>query len=198
MAEKDENFSGEEPEINDREEKDTDLTAEEASEEKNEASEPTGEGEPEEDAEKLLMNQIEELRDTHLRLRAEYDNFRKRTLREKSDLLKYAAEKVVVDFLEILDDFDRAIDNIPAEDESGKEMRQGIDLIRDKMIAKLRSQGVKEMEVLGEPFNAEEHEAIAMVPVDDPAKKGTVIDCVQKGYTLSDKVIRHPKVVVGQ
>ena len=154
--------------------------------------------EEEEDTESLLLKQLEELKDTHLRLRAEYDNYRKRTLKEKSDLLKYAAEKVVVDFLEVLDDFDRALETLEKAGEGTDETMTGVRLIHDKMVSKLRSQGVKEMEVLGTPFEAEKHDAVAMVPVEEADKKGTVIDCIQKGYTLNDKVIRHPKVVVGQ
>ena len=156
------------------------------------------ETEEKEDEQTALLREIETMKETHLRLRAEYDNYRKRTIREKSDLLKYAAEKVIVDFLEVLDDFDRALENIPDEEPGAAEAKKGISLIHDKMISKLRSQGAKEMEVIGKPFDAEQHDAIAMVPVEEPERKGTVIDCVQKGYTLLDKVIRHPKVVVGQ
>lgn len=144
-----------------------------------------------------LAQELEELKDTHLRLRAEYDNFRKRTLREKADLIKYAGEKAIVDFLEVVDDFDRALSNIP-ETEDNKELRDGVELIRLKMLTKLKAQGVHEMEVIGEDFDAEHHEAVAMVPTDDQSKKGKIVDCVQKGYSLNDKVIRHPKVVVGQ
>ncbi len=198
MAEKDKHLSGEAPDI----ENGAAETEEQAEDTKTEdvvtESAPMAESEEEEDPEALLISRLSELEDAHLRLRAEYDNYRKRTLKEKSDLLKYAAEKVVIDFLEVLDDFDRALESLPSEDEGNAETRRGIELIRDKMIAKLRGQGVKEMSVIGEPFDADAHEAIAMVPAPDPDKKGKVIDCVQKGYTLSDKVIRHPKVVVGQ
>ncbi len=152
---------------------------------------------PEENKESLLAQELENLKDTHLRLRAEYENFRKRTLREKSDLIKYAGEKAISAFLEVVDDFDRALSNIP-ETEENKELRDGVELIRLKMLSKLKSQGVNEMEVIGKDFDAEEHEAVAMVPTDEQDKKGKVIDCVQKGYTLNDKIIRHPKVVVGQ
>lgn len=197
--EKDEENAPTNPEeqVNKEEEKKS-LSPDEETKEDKEKEAPQAEESEEEDTEKVLLAQLEELKDSHLRLHAEYDNYRKRTMREKSDLLKYAAEKVVIDFLEVLDDFDRAIESIPQDDEVGSEMRSGIELIRDKMIAKLRGQGVKEMEVIGRPFDPEEHDAVAMVPTEDPKAKGTIIDCVQKGYTLADKVIRHPKVVVGQ
>lgn len=168
---------------------------------KEEEEETSTETPEKEDAEcqgtEALAQELEELKDTHLRLRAEYDNFRKRTLREKADLIKYAGEKAIVDFLEVVDDFDRALSNIP-ETEDNKELRDGVELIRLKMLTKLKAQGVHEMEVIGEDFDAEHHEAVAMVPTDDQSKKGKIVDCVQKGYSLNDKVIRHPKVVVGQ
>ncbi len=198
MVEKDKHLSGEDRDIENEAAAETEEKAEDTKTEDVREPAPDAEGEEEEDTEALLIQRLSELEDAHLRLRAEYDNYRKRTLKEKSDLLKYAAEKVVVDFLEVLDDFDRALESLPSEDEGNAETRRGIELIRDKMIAKLRGQGVKEMSVIGEPFDADAHEAIAMVPAPDPDKKGKVIDCVQKGYTLSDKVIRHPKVVVGQ
>ena len=178
--------------------KDTETEGAEAQTETPETPETEASEEEETDTETLLLRQLEELKDTHLRLRAEYDNFRKRTLKEKSDLLKYGAEKVVIDFLEVLDDFDRALENLSATDGEANPALEGVTLIHDKMISKLRAQGVKEMEVLGEPFEADKHEAIAMVPVEEADKKGAIIDCIQKGYTLNDKVIRHPKVVVGQ
>lgn len=163
----------------------------------NKSSEKTPDEAEDQNTGEALVHELEELKDTHLRLRAEYDNFRKRTLREKADLIKYAGEKAVVDFLEVVDDFDRALNNIP-ETEENKVLRDGVELIRNKMIAKLKAQGVQEMEVIGMDFDAENHEAVAMVPADQDKNKGKIIDCIQKGYMLNDKVIRHPKVVVGQ
>ena len=198
MSEQEEMKSGEELDPKDIETENAKDAEAAAETETPEAPETKAPEEEETDTETLLLRQLEELKDTHLRLRAEYDNFRKRTLKEKSDLLKYGAEKVVVDFLEVLDDFDRALENLATGDGEANPLLEGVTLIHDKMISKLRAQGVKEMEVLGEPFEADKHEAIAMVPVEEADKKGAIIDCIQKGYTLNDKVIRHPKVVVGQ
>lgn len=180
--------------INEEEKVVTDTEEEDTA---NKSSEKTPDEAEDQNTGEALAHELEELKDTHLRLRAEYDNFRKRTLREKADLIKYAGEKAVVDFLEVVDDFDRALNNIP-ETEENKVLRDGVELIRNKMIAKLKAQGVQEMEVIGMDFNAENHEAVAMVPADQDKNKGKIIDCIQKGYMLNDKVIRHPKVVVGQ
>lgn len=153
-----------------------------------------GEQEPEV-KQPTLEDTIKDLEDAHLRLRAEYDNYRKRTLKEKSDLIKYATEKCLLNFLEVMDDLDRALENISEED---KVVDEGFKLVHAKMLGKLRSEGVVAMEVLGQEFDADVHEAIALVPVDDPNQKGKILDCVLKGYTLNDKVLRHPKVVVAQ
>lgn len=144
-----------------------------------------------------VTEELEQLKDDYLRLRAEYDNFRKRTLKEKSDLLKYAGEKTLIAFLGVMDDFELALKNIEhAEDVAS--LAEGVRIIQNKFIATLKSQGVNAMDVIGKPFNPDEYEAISMMPVEDPKQKGMVVDCLQTGYTLNDKVIRHPKVVVGQ
>lgn len=143
-----------------------------------------------------LKNELAALKDDHLRLMAEYDNYRKRTLKEKSDLIKYGGEKIVVSFLDIMDDFELALENI-SKTKSVEGLAEGVELIQSKFISTLKAQGVNKMDVIGEDFDADQHEAVAMVPTDDNDKKGKVIDCVQTGYTLNDKVIRHPKVVVG-
>lgn len=144
-----------------------------------------------------LEQQLADLQDSFLRTRAEYDNYRKRTQKEKSDLLKYGGERVVLAFLEIIDDFDLALQNLE-QAESKEGIVEGIELIYNKFIATLKAQKVAEMEVIGQDFDAEIHDAVAMIPTEDKSQKGKVIDCVQKGYQLDDKVIRHPKVVVGQ
>lgn len=141
--------------------------------------------------------ELEELKDAHLRLRAEYDNYRKRTLKEKSDLIKYGGEKTITGFLGIMDDLELAIANIQKA-ESIEGVVEGVELIHSKFISALKAQGVNAMEVIGEEFDADKHEAIAMVPTEEKEQKGKIIDCIQTGYTLNDKVIRHPKVVVGQ
>lgn len=143
-----------------------------------------------------LKEELEELKDTHLRLRAEYDNYRKRTLKEKSDLIKYAGEKTIKGFLGVMDDFELALKNMESA-ESVEGLVEGVELIQNKFIAELKAQGVNKMDVVGEPFDAEHHDAVAIVPVEDIEQKGKILEVVQTGYTLNDKVIRHPKVVVG-
>lgn len=168
-----------------------------------EQSVPVGDAEANQEADEeidqfeALKNELEELKDAHLRLRAEYDNYRKRTLKEKSDLIKYGGEKTITGFLGIMDDLELALANIQkAEQIEG--IVEGVELIQSKFISALKAQGVNAMEVIGEEFDADKHEAIAMVPTEEKDKKGKIIDCIQTGYTLNDKVIRHPKVVVGQ
>lgn len=143
-----------------------------------------------------LTKELEELKDAHLRLRAEYDNYRKRTMKEKSDLIKYGGEKIVSGFLDIMDDIELAIKNMSTS-ENIEGMLEGVELIQNKFISTLKAQGVQSMDVIGKDFDADQHEAVALVPTDEADKKGKILDCVQTGYTLNDKVIRHPKVVVG-
>lgn len=143
-----------------------------------------------------MKEELDELKDAHLRLRAEYDNYRKRTLKEKSDLIKYGGEKTIKGFLGIMDDLELALKNIESA-ESVEGLVEGVELIQNKFIAELKAQGVNQMDVLGQAFDAEDHDAIAIIPVEDKEKKGKILEVVQTGYTLNDKVIRHPKVVVG-
>ena len=143
-----------------------------------------------------LKSELETLQDDYLRLRAEYENYRKRTLKEKSDLIKYGGEKIVGGFLDIMDDVELAIKNMK-QAESVEGLVEGVEIIQNKFVSALKAQGVNAMEVIGKDFDADQHEAVAMVPTEEADKKGKVIDCVQTGYTLNDKVIRHPKVVVG-
>lgn len=141
--------------------------------------------------------QLEKEKKEYLFLMAEFDNFRKRTLKEKSEIIKNAAESTLKDLLPIVDDFDRAIEaNAKSEDPAA--IREGTELIYHKLRKFLESKGVKEIESTGTVFDPEIHEALAMVPTDDPEAKGKVIDTLTKGYTLGDKVIRHAKVAVGQ
>ena len=144
-----------------------------------------------------LRQKYEELNDTHLRLRAEFDNYRKRTMREKSDWIKMGGEGALKNFLPVIDDFERALQNIPTTEEV-KALREGVELIYTKFINYLGQQGVKAIEAVGKPFDTEEFEAIATIPAPQPDLKGKVIDCVQTGYVLYDKVLRHARVVVGE
>ena len=160
--------------------------------EKEEAKEPT----PEETIADL-NKQLEESKKEYLFLMAEFDNFRKRTLREKAELIRNGAEKALGDILPIVDDFERAVKaNEKADDINA--VKEGFGLIYNKFIKYLEKNQVKSMESTGNDFDTELHEAVTTFPVDDEAKKGKVIDTVLTGYTINDKVLRHAKVVVGQ
>ena len=143
------------------------------------------------------QQQIEELKDKYLRSVAEFDNYRKRTLKEKAELILNGSEKAIAAVLPILDDMERAIAN-GEKTEDLNVLREGMSLIYTKFQKVLESIGVKEIETADADFNTDLHEAIAMVPGMGDDKKGKVLDCVQKGYKLNDKVIRHAKVAVGQ
>ena len=143
------------------------------------------------------QQQIDELKDKYLRSVAEFDNYRKRTLKEKAELILNGSEKAIAAVLPILDDMERAIAN-GEKTEDLNVLREGMSLIYTKFQKVLESIGVKEIETADADFDTDVHEAIAMVPGMSDDKKGKVLDCVQKGYKLNDKVIRHAKVAVGQ
>ena len=143
------------------------------------------------------QQQIDELKDKYLHSVAEFDNYRKRTLKEKAELILNGSEKAVGAVLPILDDMERAIANGEKTDDP-QVLREGISLIYAKFQKVLESLGVKEIETADADFDTDVHEAIAMVPGMGDDKKGKVLDCVQKGYKLNEKVIRHAKVAVGQ
>ncbi len=140
---------------------------------------------------------IEKEKKDYLFLMADFDNYRKRVTREKADLLKNAAERVLLGFLPIVDDFERGLD-AAASDTSAEAVREGMVLIYNKLMKYLESQGVKVMESNGADFNPDLHEAIATIPAPSEELKGKVIDTTQKGYMLNDKVLRHAKVAVGE
>lgn len=142
-------------------------------------------------------NKIAELEDKYLRQAAEFDNYRKRTLKEKAELIKNGGERAIESILPILDDFERALANM-AKDENAQEILTGIELIYNKFISILKQNGLQKIETEGQNFDTDYHEAIAMVPTPDEALKGKVLDCIQTGYMLNDKVIRHAKVAVGE
>ncbi|EHG24327.1 co-chaperone GrpE [Alloprevotella rava F0323] len=139
----------------------------------------------------------EKLRDQLLRQIAEFDNYRKRTLKEKAELILNGGEKTLSSLLPILDDLERAEKNIQ-ENTNIETLKEGLDLVFKKFRNTLEKQGLKAIETQNQDFNTDFHEAIAMVPVTDGEQKGKIIDCVQTGYMLNDKVIRHAKVAVGQ
>ena len=140
---------------------------------------------------------IEEQKDKYLRLSAEFDNYRKRTMKEKAELIKNGGEKTISAILPILDDMERALQNA-AKTEDLDAIRQGIELISQKFHKVLGQEGLQKMEPIGEAFDTDYHEAVALVPAPNEEQKGKVLDCVQTGYKLNDKVIRHAKVVVAQ
>lgn len=140
--------------------------------------------------------ELESLKDSHLRLMAEFDNYRKRTIKEKAELIKNGGEKILIGLLPVIDDFERALETIAKASATESSLVGGIELIYNKFIAFLNQNGVKALETDNKDFDEELFEAIAVVPTEDETKKGKVMDCVQKGYTLNDKVIRHAKVVV--
>ncbi len=149
------------------------------------------------DEKDLLQKKYDELNDSHLRLRAEFDNYRKRTLREKSELIKNGGESALTHLLPVIDDFERALKNICTAEDM-KAVAEGVELIYSKFVSYLSQQNVKPIETIGKPFDAETSEAVALIPAPEPDMKGKVLDCVQTGYTLNEKVIRHAKVVVGE
>lgn len=141
--------------------------------------------------------ELGELKDKYLRLQAEFDNFRKRTMKEKLEFMVTAAQDTISVLLPVLDDFDRAKKN--AEDENSTEpFSEGVMLVYDKLYKKLEQKGLKTMESTGEDFDPELHEAITEIPAPNEEMKGKVMDTVEKGYFLKDKIIRHAKVVVGK
>lgn len=153
--------------------------------------------EDEEDALNKANKELAELKDKYLRTLAEFDNFKKRTLKEKTDLILNGSEKTIVAILPILDDMERAIANADKA-ASKEELEEGWELIGKKLHKALEGLGVKRIDTDNADFDVDYHEAIAMVPGMGDEKKGKVIDCTQAGYTLNDKVIRHAKVAVGQ
>lgn len=144
-----------------------------------------------------LEAQLEKEKKEYLFLMAEFDNFRKRTLKEKSEIIKNAGENVLKGLLPIMDDFERGIKAAESTPEA-ESVKEGVSLIYNKLKKYLNQNGVKEMDPDDDTFDTEKHEAISVVPVPDEEKKGKILDTVEKGYTINDKVLRHAKVVVGQ
>lgn len=149
------------------------------------------------EAEKLnvVEEELKQLKDNYIRKVAEFENYKKRTLKEKTELILNGSEKTVIAILPILDDFERAISD---KSDDPKAIKEGMQLIFNKFNKILESIGVNKIETEGKDFDVDYHEAVAMLPTSDDDKKGKVIDCVQTGYTLNNKVIRHAKVAVGQ
>lgn len=192
MSKKEKNIKveGEELELNNEEttQNDAEAQAEDANGEKTPAEEEL-------DPLTAAQNDAEQWKDKYIRLVAEFENYKKRTLKEKSELILNGSEKTVAAILPILDDFERATAD---KTEDPQAIKEGYELIYKKFLKALETLGVNKIETDNADFNVDYHEAIAMVPGMGDDKKGKVIDCVQTGYTLNDKVIRHAKVAVGQ
>lgn len=152
--------------------------------------------EDKEDEITLLKRMWEELNDKHLRLQAEFDNYRRRTLKEKMELTKSAGEGILLNILPVMDDFERALDHVSKAD-NVESLKEGFGLIYSKFEDFLKRNSVVEIETKDVVFDTDVHEAITKIPVEDEAMKGKIVDCVQKGYKLNDKVIRFSKVVIG-
>lgn len=147
--------------------------------------------------EEQLKEDLSKEKDKFLRLFAEFENYKKRTTKERIELFKTAGQDVIVAMLPVLDDFDRALSQISKSED--KEMLKGVELISNKFRSTLTNKGLEEVETIqGDAFDAEIHEAITQIPAPTDDMKGKVVDVVEKGYKLGDKIIRHPKVVVGQ
>ena len=192
MSNKEKNIKieGEELELNNEETTQNEAEAQ--------AEDANGEETPaEEELDPLVaaQNEAEQWKDKYIRLVAEFENYKKRTLKEKSELILNGSEKTVAAILPILDDFERATAD---KTEDPQAIKEGFELIYKKFLKALETLGVNKIETDNADFNVDYHEAIAMVPGMGDNKKGKVIDCVQTGYTLNDKVIRHAKVAVGQ
>jgi molecular chaperone GrpE len=144
-----------------------------------------------------LEHELEASKDKYLRLQAEFDNYRRRTLQEKADLIKNAGESTLLEILPILDDFERAITANKDSDDL-EAIKDGIKLIYNKLKTKLENQGIKEIDALHQDFNTDLHEAITKIPAPEETLKGKIVDVIEKGYYLNDKVLRFSKVVIGE
>ena len=174
---------------------------EETAEEQQETTDNSA-GEQEEPAEEKskeqeLEEKVAELQDKYLRLSAEYDNYRKRTLREKVELQEVIREDIFVNILSVLDDLERAMDAVRGAKDI-EAVKSGMELIHLKFTKYLNGQGVKEIDAIGKDLDTDLHEAITKIPVESKKKKGKVVDVVEKGYMLRDRVIRYAKVVIGE
>ena len=165
--------------------------------EKKSAHKSTGTGKKTSRKSPSYKEEYEALHDKYLRLSAEFDNFRKRTLKEKADLTKFAGENLLLGLLPVVDDFERALELIPDE-ESVKAIREGTVLIYNKLKDFLRQNGVEEIDALHQEFDTDIHDAVTKIPAPDKKLKGKIVDVIQKGYFLNGKVLRYAKVVIGE
>ena len=169
-----------------------------ASEEQPKGQETPKHEEKEEESElQKIQQELAEQKDKFLRLSAEFDNYRKRTMKEKAELILNGGEKSITSILPVVDDLERALKNMETATDV-EAVKEGVQLIYNKFMNVLGQNGVKVIETQEQPLNTDYHEAIAVIPAPEKEKKGKILDCVQTGYTLNDKVIRHAKVVVGE
>jgi molecular chaperone GrpE len=175
-------------------------TLEEDSSDKTGSSAPASEAEAAADKVvsevKAIEEKLAEMQDKYLRLSAEFDNYRKRTLKEKMELSKYAEENILSKIIPFMDDFDRAVQHIDTDDKEA--MKNGINLIYIKFSEFLKQNGITEIDAMNSDFNVDLHDAVAKAPVEDESRKGKIVDVILKGYYLRDKILRHAKVVVGE
>ncbi len=197
MAEKEEKEIKEQAQQQEAEAQETtnDSDKKEQAEEQAGETDAKAEEKKEEDPLEKANKEIAELKDKYLRTLAEFDNYKKRTLKEKTELILNGGEKTVKAVLPVLDDFERALKD---KSDDPKAIKDGVSMIFNKFVKTLESLGVKKIDTDDKDFDTDFHEAVAMVPGMGDDKKGKVIDCLQTGYTLNDKVIRHAKVAVGQ
>ncbi|NLI71946.1 MAG: nucleotide exchange factor GrpE [Bacteroidales bacterium] len=180
----------EEPEVAPTETEEPELEADATESEESDAD-------TQEEATDDFQQKCLELNDKNLRLMAEFDNYRKRTLKEKADLIKHASERVFVDILPLIDDFERALEAMESTEDVSA-VKEGVELIYNKFIGFLNNHGVEQIPTENEAFDVDVHEAVTTFPAPSEEMKGKIIDCTTKGYTLYDKVIRFAKVVVGE
>jgi len=159
-------------------------------------NDPIAEVAPELTPTQIMELELAEMKDKYIRLYSEFENFRRRTSKEKMDLVKTAGEDIVLTMLPVLDDFERALKAM-SQDEAVKPIKEGIELIYTKTLKSLQAKGLKKMETIGEAFNSDFHEAITQIPVTDAKQKGKVVDEAEAGYYLGEKVIRFAKVIIG-
>ncbi|MGG6545618.1 UNVERIFIED_CONTAM: nucleotide exchange factor GrpE [Prevotella sp. 15_C9] len=196
MSKKKKNITVEEAELNNNTGSAAEETAQTKETSPNESQEALEQDTQEEKTvEEEIKESIEEWKEKYIRLYAEFENYKKRTLKEKAELILNGSEKTIVAILPILDDFERAVAD---KTEDAGAIKEGFELIFKKFLKTLENLGVNKIETEDKDFNVDYHEAIAMVPGVENEKKGKIVDCVQTGYTLNDKVIRHSKVAVGQ
>lgn len=181
---------------NKEEEMDEEVISQEETFENEEGEQEMVSDEQEISEEDSLREGLAKEKDKFLRLFAEFENYKRRTSKERMDLFKTAGQEVIVSLLPVLDDFERALKELSKSDD--KEMFKGVQLINGKLKETLKSKGLQDLEVeVGDTFDAEIHDAITQIPAPEKKMKGKVIDVVEKGYKLGDRIIRHPKVVVG-